>query len=301
MEFFTFEPEPAVHIRYAVSRTSASMRRVLILANGRGEFIEKYEEVIQELNTRGFDVWTMDWRGQGLSSRPLAQWQKGHCDSFEMYLSDFHKFVQRVENCDANGGPYLIGHSMGGHLGLRYLAMHPETFSRAVIIAPLIEFPKTPFSPLIQLVVKLMCALGCSRWYFFRGDYGSKQEVFEGNRLTSDPERFKIKGNAIRKNPKLALGGITLGWLRAAGRSVATLRRVAERILCPVLFVVPEREQVVDGTAAPEFARRVPRGEVCLLADSRHEVLFETDAIREQFWSAVDPFLKDANTDASSD
>jgi len=44
---------------------------------GRGEFIEKYFETIGELRRRGFAVATMDWRGQGRSSRQLPDARKG--------------------------------------------------------------------------------------------------------------------------------------------------------------------------------------------------------------------------------
>ena len=49
---------------------------------GRGEFIEKYFETVNELRNRGFAVATMDWRGQGHSSRQLPDPRKGLCRRF---------------------------------------------------------------------------------------------------------------------------------------------------------------------------------------------------------------------------
>ena len=47
-------------------------RGTVVLLTGRGEFIEKYAtEVVGELLERGFAVVALDWRGQGLSDRPL--------------------------------------------------------------------------------------------------------------------------------------------------------------------------------------------------------------------------------------
>ena len=43
-----------------------------------------------ELNLRGLDVYTMDWRGQGLSDRHLENPQKGHIETLEEYLSDLN-------------------------------------------------------------------------------------------------------------------------------------------------------------------------------------------------------------------
>jgi lysophospholipase len=49
----------------------------VVLLGGRGEFIEKYFEVVSELLTRGFAVAAMDRRGQGGSDRPLPNGRKG--------------------------------------------------------------------------------------------------------------------------------------------------------------------------------------------------------------------------------
>ena len=54
----------------------------IVLLGGRGEFIEKYFEVIGELLTRGFAVAAMDWRGQGGSDRPLRNGREGTCRRF---------------------------------------------------------------------------------------------------------------------------------------------------------------------------------------------------------------------------
>jgi lysophospholipase len=59
-----------VRLRTARWTPSSAIGTVVVLG-GRGEFIEKYFEVISELLARGFAVATMDWRGQGGSERSL--------------------------------------------------------------------------------------------------------------------------------------------------------------------------------------------------------------------------------------
>ena len=57
----------------AIWNSTGTARASVVLFGGRGEFIEKYAtEVVGELLARGFAVLSMDWRGQGLSSRMLA-------------------------------------------------------------------------------------------------------------------------------------------------------------------------------------------------------------------------------------
>jgi lysophospholipase len=51
-------------------------------------FPKKYTETIGELAARGFEVWSMDWRGQGAFDRALKNPHKGHIDQFESYIAD---------------------------------------------------------------------------------------------------------------------------------------------------------------------------------------------------------------------
>ena len=57
-------------IRHGRWRTDRAQKSgTVILLTGRREFMEKYADIIAELNQRGFDVYSLDWRGQGLSGR----------------------------------------------------------------------------------------------------------------------------------------------------------------------------------------------------------------------------------------
>src|SRR5262249_21650810 len=83
-EVFWLEGRGGVRLRALFAPAAVKPARgSVILCNGRTEFIEKYFEVIRELQGRGFAVFTMDWRGQGLSGRLLKQPQKGHLDTFD--------------------------------------------------------------------------------------------------------------------------------------------------------------------------------------------------------------------------
>jgi lysophospholipase len=74
----------------------ASPIGTVVLLGGRGEFIEKYFEVVGELLTRGFAVAAMDWRGQGGSDRALRNAHKGHVDDFSQFESDLDALVTEV-------------------------------------------------------------------------------------------------------------------------------------------------------------------------------------------------------------
>ena len=78
-----------IQLRYGFwpRRGDAHQGTVLVLG-GRTEFMEKYSETIGEINRRGFDAFSLDWRGQGLSDRMLSDPTRGHIQSFSYYLAD---------------------------------------------------------------------------------------------------------------------------------------------------------------------------------------------------------------------
>src|SRR5450432_1726766 len=67
-----------------------------VLLNGQTEFIEKYFEVIDELRGRGFAVATLDWRGQGGSSRMTDDSRKSFVGDFSEYDEDLDTLMNWV-------------------------------------------------------------------------------------------------------------------------------------------------------------------------------------------------------------
>src|SRR5205823_6262292 len=127
-----------MRLRFARWEATRGPRRgTVCMFHGRGEFIEKYFEVVADLRRRGFAVATMDWRGQGGSARELRNPSKGYV---------------------RNGRD-------------RPLELDP----------------------------------------------------FEGNPITSDPERYNRNRLVLEAAPALGLGSPTIAWLRAALRSIAKL------------------------------------------------------------------------------
>src|ERR1700757_782303 len=87
--FGYFTARDGLSIRFARWDTTAERRLgTVCLFQGRAEFIEKYFETITDLRRRGFAVATIDWRGEGGSSRLLANPAKCHIDNFSKYDDD---------------------------------------------------------------------------------------------------------------------------------------------------------------------------------------------------------------------
>lgn len=211
--------------------------RRIVLCHGRTEFLEKYDEVVGDLQGRGFDIWSMDWRGQGLSDRSLDNPQKGHIDDFETYIDDLAWLFGLME-AEGFARTTLMGHSMGGHIVLRALLEGRVTADRAIVTAPMVDLPMRGLSrAAITALCRAAALTGFGRRYVTGlEDYDPARVKFDGNPLTGDRNRFEAIHAAIAATPGVEMGGPTFGWLDAALRSIGKLHRlsITPRTTCQI-------------------------------------------------------------------
>ncbi|MGO1119893.1 alpha/beta fold hydrolase [Rhodovibrionaceae bacterium A322] len=267
--------------------------KICVLLHGRTEFIEKYDEVIDELTDRGYGVWTFDWRGQGLSSRETDNPHKGHSNGFQDYLDDLQAFLDQVVDWQGAEHCLLMAHSMGGHLALRHLLGGQSRFTAAAISAPMtaIRFGGTGRSRLVKWIARFGSWLGKARDYA-PGSGDCTPQSYENSfpKLTSNRARYESYLAAVRSNPDLELGGVTFGWLNQAIKSSKILMREAasSRHHPPITLFLGGREQIVDNNATLALSALVSGSEVIIYPEAQHEILMESDAIWSQFWVDFD-------------
>jgi lysophospholipase len=293
--------------RYAYGRDGKSLRiatvyappdvaprGVCVLLHGQTEFIEKYLEVIGELLARGFTVATMDWRGQGGSTRLLADPLKAHIRNFAQYDSDLQVFMDKVVPNLTDRPPIALAHSMGAHILLRAMHDHPEQFTAAILSAPMLRAQTRGYPPRLA---RLLCfahtfAGGETRWVPGMRRRDPLKMTFADQLVTSDQQRFARTQALLRDHPNLRLAGATWGWLEAAYRSMDLVmsRGYAEAISTPTLVFGAGRDRIVDTAATRDFAARLPNGRYEEIETAQHEILMENDAIRARFWNTFDEF-----------
>ncbi len=274
-----------------------SATATIVLLNGRGDFIEKYAELVGDLLAKGFAVVAMDWRGQGLSGSMTAPPRRTHIDNFALWIEDAQIWFNTIVRKYCSAPFKLLGHSMGSHLGLRLMHDNPCFFEKAVLLAPMLGFQTHPFSNKIsRQVAKLFVDLGQGqRFSFGQMPYSSLfNSAVRMNKLTSDKVRFDHEAAAIAANPALSIGGASYGWVLAAFKSFDLLASAgyAESIATPTLILTAERDVLVNNDACAAFAARMPHALYEIIADGRHELLRERDAIRQLVFSKALDFFK---------
>lgn len=277
--------------------TRGPRRGTVCIFGGRGEFIEKYFEVVADLRRRGFAVASMDWRGQGGSERKLANPRKGHVRDFAEYDRDLLRYMKDFVLPDCPPPFVALAHSMGGTILLRNAAKPGSWFDRMVMTAPLIGFneERVGYPQAVARTYAEVACLGGLATSYVKGGSDDPEEVkgFEGNPLTSDRERWMRSKAVMDVAPQLALGSPTVGWLRAAYRACGQLQQpdYPLRIQVPMLLFVAGADRIVASRAIEDFGVRLKVGTQILLPGSRHEILQEADVIRQRFWAAFDAYL----------
>jgi len=294
--FDYLETHDQLRVRYGLWTSSRDLRRGgIVMLGGRTEFMEKYAETIRELLGRGFDVISLDWRGQGLSKRELGDRLKGFVANYEDYLLDLHRLIEEVILPRSYPCLGVIGHSMGGHITLRYLYAYPDVFDSAVFVSPMFDIFTGPgVNKAVRWITWMAIHTGMSHRYAAGTHrYRSSDETFHGNRLTSDARRFQFANQAIAENPELAVGGVTYGWLWATFQSIDYLRKpgFAESIATPSHMVCAGQEQIVSTDAQFKMCRRMKNCEFTVIPEARHEILMERDPIRNTFWKVFDKHM----------
>ncbi|MBN9090822.1 MAG: alpha/beta hydrolase [Reyranella sp.] len=279
-------------LRYACWNASGTARATVIVLGGRGEFIEKYAtEAMGELLLRGFAVMSLDWRGQGLSDRPLPdRHEAGHIDRFETYIADLRLFIDTIVGPNTQGPVIVLCHSMGGHIALRYLAEQGGPFTAAVVCSPMMALPR---EGVLNTALTLVPGTFDTRDLYGTPPFSWVAGDGKANNVTHDARRFHWNAAWFEADPRLSLGGPTLGWARQAVRSMhlTRLSGYLERIALPALMFSAGQDTVVDPTVHMTVAMRMKHCRLVTFDTAMHEIMMETDDIRARFWTEFDGFI----------
>lgn len=262
-------------------------RGSLLFLTGRGDFVEKYLEVLRHWHAQGWGVAGFDWRGQGGSGRLLADPLICHQADFDLLVGDLAAFVGQW--MESTPGPHVIvAHSMGAHLALRMLGERPQPIDGAVLASPMIDIRVMGVPGwALGWLATAAGLIGLSRRRISRRDVGDV-----GGRMTSCPDRRADKIWWKTNRPELASGVPSWGWVRAARTSIRRMRReAAAKIGIPILVLTSEKDPVVDVRAIRRLAAILPQGELMVVPGGGHELMREADARRLPVIQRIDAFL----------
>ncbi len=279
-------------VRIRVATRAGGGAGTVIVFPGRTEFIEKYGRVMDRLAGRGVSVAALDWRGQGLSDRFGANPALGHVEDFRDYQRDVGALLG-LEAVRALPRPWiLLGHSMGGCIGLRTLLERAD-FAAAIFSAPMWHLQmRAATRELTSKMTQLANLVGLGGRLTPGANPGptALAIAYAGNPLTSDEATFQWCMRQIIDQPELAIGGPSMQWTRAALEEMARLY-VAPLPKLPVLTFLGTDESVVSSSVIRTQMSKMESGELVELPGARHEILMERPEILAEVWPRIGGFL----------
>ena len=127
------------------------IRGIVQIVHGIAEFVERYDDFANFLNSQGFLVVAEDHMGHGKSIQGGSTQGYFHGGWFAA-VNDSYKLM-KMTMARHPGVPYvLFGHSMGSFMVRTILAKYPESGITAAVICGTGWLPKAPLPGLIRIV-----------------------------------------------------------------------------------------------------------------------------------------------------
>ena len=199
---------------------------------------------------------TVDLRGHGASDKPWGTYD------YELFAEDLHTLITALDLT----GVTLVGWSMGGHIGIKYVHEHPERIRRLVITGSGPRFwhaDDAPYGTPSDQVKSLIDAVRWARTETIAGLYGNN---FHRQDLSATEQWF-----------------IQTGWKVPAFVGLTSfqalidndLRPLLPEITRPVSVFSGRHDQIWDPRWSEETARLLPDSTLTFFENSGHVAFIE--------------------------
>ncbi|EPX79873.1 alpha/beta hydrolase [Litoreibacter arenae] len=286
-------------VRIRIGVWGGGDKGTVLLFPGRTEYIEKYGVAAKGFMERGFSTVAIDWRGQGLADRALPNRLIGHVGVFNEYQTDIAAVMEALSELDLPEPMGLLGHSMGGCIGLRAL-MNGLPVDAAVFTGPMWGIALDPvrrgagwaLSTLSrQTKFETLLAPGTTAVSYVLA------QPFDDNLLTRDEEMYDMMRDQLDAQPDLALGGPSFAWLNEALKECRALS-LSPTPNVPTITFLGTNERIVDTKAVHDRMARWHNGELRMVEGAEHEVLMDLPEVQAEVYDAAVKLFSDVMADA---
>ncbi len=247
----------------------------VLLLHGWTGFRRVWGDLPAQLETAGMRVLAIDLPGWGAHPAPRGMRHDafGYADALDAFLAE-------------RGPLSIVGHSLGGQVGLVLTARHPELVRRLVVIGtPVVPAPRGFVRPnsLVKIVglpglggplSHLALALMARRPSRIATAY--RRSVFDVDRLAGDP-RFTQLAEDLGAHLRATPTRVVAESLRRIARM--DLRPILGEIHQPTLSIVGERDWSVNPANSATIAGGVRNGTLLRVPEVAHVAFLERPEI----------------------
>lgn len=245
--------EGKVQSTYVREWVSEDCKANLVIIHGVGEHSGRYIETAENLHQAGFNIYTGDLVGHGLSDGPRI-----YIKSIEDYLKDVEFFIGRIKN---DRPVFLLGHSMGGLIVLYYMLIRRDERIKGVIASSPYIQDKIKIHTLKYIIGKTAAAL-CPRLKIESG--------LKGEMVCRDKEIAQQYNNDVLNCSK-----VTAKWFLELEKARFKLVSDQKDFTSLCLILQAGADIVVDADGVQQFYQEISsvNKEFVLYDEFYHEIL----------------------------
>ena len=239
-------------------RPDGSVKAAVVIIHGYGEHSGRYDYVAEYLVCHGYAVYMFDLRGHGKSEGARA-----FVRSFESYLSDLTRFLDRVNEREGGKPVFLLGHSMGGTI-VTLLAITQNLRVRGLILSGALLKASEKISAPLHLFISIAGTIFPAFPVF---------KEINSNKVSSDPRVAKRYDD----DPLVYHGKLLAREAREINRAIERIQRQMEAISLPLLILHGTGDRLVDIEGSKQLYARAgsPDKTIKLYEGFYHEILNE--------------------------
>jgi lysophospholipase len=249
-----------LRLRY-LSWEATDARAAVVVVHGLAEHAGRYDRLGRYLAQAEISTFALDLRGHGRS-----EGRRGHVPSFGTFLQDLDRFRREVRGLvDPQTPLFLLGHSMGGLIALRYQQEYAGAFSGLIALSPwlatAVRVPRWKIT-LANTLNRVLPSLP------FRARLRSEQ-------LTHD-----VRMQRAHDDDPLVHDIITPRLFVEVSSAMGTVFQRIDRLRSPALFLLAGADPLVDTERSVAFAQSLASREVTwrVYPGYYHELLNEAKA-----------------------
>ncbi len=257
------------------SAASPPARGTVVILHGYCEHRGRYRHVAAHLNRHGYHVLVGDLRGHGGSAG-----ERGFVRRFTDYLEDTQAFLDCAASAlpAAGAKPILLGHSMGGLVGLQFALAFPAALRALALSAPFLglKIAVPAWKRSLGLAASLLKPT-------LRLPSGLRSAD-----LSHDPE----VGRSYDADP-LVTHEATARWFTEIIAAQADLRMRAGRIHVPTLMQVAGDDRIVDSAVSQVIFDRLGASDknLTVYPGLFHEIFNEKESDQQRVLSDLTNWL----------
>jgi len=245
-----FEGYGGVEIYYQYWRPDEPIAS-MVLVHGFGEHSGRYDYMGRYFAGLGLASYALDHRGHGKSGGP--RWNPG---DFDYYIYDLKSFVEMVKELEEDERVFMLGHSLGGTISLKYAMTHCGDLKALVVSGPglgtYFELPVIGRIALPMLMIRIMAPL-LGLVAKFLPNMGMPGTQIDPQYLNHDPDNY----NAYADDPLVCHEPMKMRFSAETSEALLWIQDNPKKLRVPTLFLAGSEDILVPPDCVRDFYEKV--------------------------------------------